>query len=67
MKQYECYLPQDTTPGLVQMVDTFAKPKMCLLVDVIQWFLDQKITYEPQSIYEDVQVGFLSCWFVVED
>ncbi len=43
-------------PGLVQMVDTFAKPKMCLLVDVIQWFLDQKITYEPQSIYEDVQV-----------
>jgi len=42
---------------MVQMVDTFAKPKMCLLVDVIQWFLDQKITYEPQSIYEDVQVS----------
>ena len=47
-------------PGLVQLVDTFAKPKMCLLVDVIQWFLDQKITYEPQSIYEDVQVNYLS-------
>ncbi len=48
-------------PGIVQMVDTFAKPKMCLLVDVIQWFLDQKITYEPQSIYEDVQVyNFMS-------
>ncbi len=39
------------------MVDTFAKPKMCLLVDVIQWFLDQNISYEPQSIYEDVLVN----------
>ena len=47
---------QETSPGIVQMVDTFAKPKMSLLVSVIQWFLDQKITYEPQSIYEDVQV-----------
>ena len=44
---------------MVQMVDTFAKPKMCLLVDVIQWFMDQKITYEPQSIYEDVQVSWV--------
>ena len=48
---------KETAAGMVQMVDTFAKPKMCLLVDVIQWFLDQKITYEPQSIYEDVQVS----------
>jgi hypothetical protein len=45
-------------------VDTFAKPKMCLLVDVIQWFLDQKITYEPQSIYEDVQVDNFTTFFM---
>jgi len=51
-------------PGIVQMVDTFAKPKMCLLVDVIQWFLDQKITYEPQSIYEDVQVDNFTTFFM---
>lgn len=39
----------------IHLVDNFAKPVMCLLVDVIQWFLDNGIDYEPESIYTDVR------------
>ena len=38
------------------LVDNFAKPVMCLLLDVIQWFMDNGIDYEPESIYSDVRV-----------
>ena len=29
---------------------------MCLLLDVIQWFMENGIDYEPESIYSDVRV-----------
>ena len=42
----------------VHLVDNFAKPVMCLLLDVIQWFMENGIDYEPESIYWDVRVSF---------
>jgi len=39
----------------VHLVDNFAKPVMCLLLDVIQWFMENGIDYEPESIYSDVR------------
>jgi len=39
----------------VQLVDNFAKPVMCLLGDVIQWFVENGVDYEPESIYSDVR------------
>ena len=44
------------------LVDNFAKPVMCLLLDVIQWFMENGIDYEPESIYSDVRVR--NCIFV---
>ena len=41
----------------VHLVDNFAKPVMCLLADVIQWFMENEIDYEPESIYTDVRVS----------
>jgi len=41
----------------VQLVDNFAKPVMCLLSDVIHWFVINNIDYEPESIYVDVRVS----------
>ena len=41
----------------VHLVDNFAKPVMCLLADVIQWFMENGIDYEPESIYTDVRVS----------
>ena len=42
----------------VHLVDNFAKPVMLLLCDVIQWFVENDINYEPESIYMDVRVRF---------
>ena len=47
-------LPKSCKPILV---DNFAKPVMCLLLDVIQWFMENGIDYEPESIYSDVRVS----------
>ena len=44
---------------MVQLVDIFAKPMLCLLGSVIQWFLDNNIKYLPESIFLDVQVKLL--------
>ena len=46
--------PQANVKSMVQLADTFSKPQMCLLSDVIQWFLDNEIGYQPQSLYADV-------------
>lgn len=46
---------QTTTPHFVHLVDNFAKPVMCLLTDVIDWFVVNGIDYEPESIYTDVR------------
>ena len=48
-----------TSEQFVHLVDNFAKPVMCLLLDVIQWFMENGIDYEPESIYWDVRVSFL--------
>ncbi len=40
----------------MHLVDNFAKPMVCLLADVIQWFVENGIDYEPESIYTDVKV-----------
>ena len=45
-----------TTGQFIHLVDNFAKPVMCLLLDVIQWFKENGIDYEPESIYSDVRV-----------
>lgn len=45
---------------MVQLVDTFAKPMMCLLSAVNQWFLDNHIKHLPESIFYDVKVRSLS-------
>jgi HAD superfamily 5'-nucleotidase-like hydrolase len=45
-----------TTSSMVHLVDNFAKPVMCLLCDLIQFFVDNGIDYEPDSIYTDVRV-----------
>lgn len=48
--------PTHNSPSqYVHLVDNFAKPVMCLLTDVIQWFMDNGIDYEPESIYTDVR------------
>ncbi len=46
---------------MVQLVDIFAKPMMCLLSAVIQWFVDNQINYMPQSIFTDVSVSRYRC------
>lgn len=46
---------QSTSSGMVQLVDNFAKPVMNLLLDVIHWFVESGIDYEPESIYQDVK------------
>ena len=47
----------------VHLVDNFAKPVMCLLCDVIQWFVENNIDYEPESIYMDVRVRIIIARF----
>ena len=40
---------------MVQLVDIFAKPMLCLLGVVIQWFVDNNIKFLPESIFLDVK------------
>lgn len=42
---------------MVQLVDIFAKPMICLLSSVIQWFLDNKVKFVPESVFVDVTVS----------
>ena len=42
---------------MMQLVDIFAKPTMCLLRGVTQWFLDNYVKYVPESIFADVMVS----------
>ena len=49
-------LREDFKLKILTLVDNFAKPVMCLLLDVIQWFMENGIDYEPESIYSDVRV-----------
>lgn len=57
MRMY--FQPKSGSATLVHLVDNFAKPVMCLLADVVQWFVDNGIDYEPESIYMDVRVSTL--------
>ena len=40
---------------MVQLIDIFAKPMICLLRELVQWFEDQNIKVTPESIFVDVQ------------
>ena len=40
---------------MVQLIDIFAKPMICLLRELVQWFEDQDIKVTPESIFVDVQ------------
>ena len=40
---------------MVQLIDIFAKPMICLLRELVQWFEDQNIKVTPESIFADVQ------------
>ena len=59
LESFFCILQALHTP-YVQLVDNFAKPVMCLLGDVIQWFVENGVDYEPESIYSDVRVSIFS-------
>ncbi len=41
---------------MVQLVDVFSKPAMCLLSSVVQWFVDNRVRFLPESIFHDVRV-----------
>ena len=43
--------------SMVQLADTFSKPQMCLLSDIVQWFISNGVEYEPQSLYTDVNIA----------
>lgn len=40
---------------MVQLVDVFAKPVVCLLSRIIQWFDDNDLKFVPASIYLDAR------------
>ncbi len=40
---------------MIQLVDVFAKPAMCLLGAVVQWFVDERVRFVPESIFADVR------------
>ena len=40
---------------MVQLVDIFAKPLICLLRELVQWFHDNDIKFVPEAIFMDVQ------------
>ena len=48
---------------MVQLADTFAKPMMCLLADLNQWFRQSGLDFVPEAVYNDVNVSSLQCRF----
>ncbi len=40
---------------MVQLVDIFAKPEICLLREIVQWFHDHNIKFVPEAVFMDVQ------------
>ncbi len=44
-----------STVKMVQLVDIFAKPAMCLISAAVQWFVDNKIRFLPESIFYDIR------------
>ena len=42
---------------MVQLADTFAKPMMCLLADLNQWFRQSGLDFVPEAVYNDVNVS----------
>ena len=41
---------------MVQLADQFAKPMMCLLADLNQWFRQSGLDFVPEAVYNDVNV-----------
>ena len=42
---------------MAQLADNFSKPQMSLLSDVIQWFHENDVDYQPESLYADVNIA----------
>ena len=42
---------------MVQLADAFAKPMMCLLADLNQWFRQSGLDFVPEAVYNDVNVS----------
>jgi len=42
---------------MVQLADQFAKPMMCLLADLNQWFRQSGLDFVPEAVYNDVNLA----------
>jgi len=42
---------------MVQLADAFAKPMMCLLADLNQWFRQSGLDFVPEAVYNDVNMS----------
>jgi len=42
---------------MVQLADTFAKPMVCLLADLNQWFRQSGLDFVPEAVYNDVNMA----------
>ena len=51
------YYVDSSNAKMVQLADAFSKPQMSILSDVIQWFHENGIDYQPESLYADVNIA----------
>ena len=51
------YLVSRVESKMVQLADAFAKPMMCLLADLNQWFRQSGLDFVPEAVYNDVNVS----------
>lgn len=61
-----CYIsqsfikPEDDHPKMKQLNDLFSVPEVCLLANVTEYFIRNKIPYCPEILFYDVQVSHTS-------
>ena len=46
--------PLPRTVKMVQLADIFSKPEMSLIAAVMDYFMENNIEYQPESLYHDV-------------
>ena len=51
------YYIESKNSKMAQLADNFSKPQMCLLSDVIQWFRENDVDYQPESLFADVNIA----------
>ncbi|KAL8136976.1 hypothetical protein V2J09_002977 [Rumex salicifolius] len=48
------HIGRDQARGLVSLLDFFCFSEACLIADVVQHFLDEKLEFDPSYVYHDV-------------